>query len=718
MIKQRNKFYLNNFFCRSLLMLMIAANLFSAISFAQVSITDSLEKKLKEVQGYEKINLLNKLSFLSQRYSIEKSKAYAKEAYDLSVENNFDYGKAEALNNLGFIFYHDNDLNSAEKNFLSAKKIFQEIKNKNGLARTLNYIGLINWRRNKFVEAFKYYREANSIATQINNLEISGEAINYMGLIYWKWSQYSKALDYFFKSLKIQEQIGNRFGIGLALNNIANIYNEMNQPDRAIPYSNRVLKIFNEEEDKYILGRAYNILGVSYFKKNDFDKAIFYQNESLRLKKVSGELGGMAFSYNDLGDIYFERKNYKSAIENYNEALRIRKQLNDKFGIASTLLSIAKVELANNNLTEAEKSLNESLLNASQIGNINLTAQAYKELSDLYYRKGNPSLALNYLKKNSELIDSIYNKEAKNKIAELTVIYDLDSKENELKIKNLEIEKEQSKNIFFILFGVVILAASVMLIYRNMKLRKTYKELDIKSQELQKAISSRDKFFSIMSHDLRSPFFGIKSMTEILSDPNEVITEAERKDFMIKLNRAVKDVYSLIENLIEWSKIQTNRIEYRPDNYDLYDDLTSILMMLSFNAEHKKIKIENKINTPIEVFADQQMVHSVLLNLITNAIKFTRENGLIEIFSSIENEFVKICVKDNGVGIPKEIKEKLFKSDSRISSRGTNQEKGTGLGLLLCKEFVEKNGGTLSFDTKEGEGTTFCFTLPKSKAQE
>lgn len=699
-------------------MLMIAANLFSTESFAQVSITDSLEKKLKEVQGYEKINLLNELSLLSQRHSIEKSKAFAKEAYDLSVKENFDYGKAEALNNLGFIFYHDNDLINAEKTFLTAKKLFQEIKNKKGLARTLNYLGLINWRRNKFVEAFKYYREANSIATQLNNLEISGEAINYMGLIYWKWSQYSKALDYFFKSLKIQEQIGNRFGIGLALNNIANIYNEMNQPDRAIQYSNHVLKIFKEEEDKYILGRAYNILGVSYFKKNDFDKAIFYQNESLRLKKVSGELGGMAYSYNDLGDIYFKRKNYTAALKNYNEALRIRKQLNDKFGIASTLLSIAKVELVNNNLADAEKSLNESLLNASQIGNINLTAQAYKELSDLYYKKGNPTLALTYLKKNSELIDSIYNKEAKNKIAELTVIYDLDSKENELKIKNLQIEKEQNKNIFLILFVVFILTGASLLFYRNMKLRKTHKELDIKSRELEKAISSRDKFFSIMSHDLRSPFFGIKSMTEILSDPNEVITEAERKDFMLKLNRTVKDVYSLVENLIEWSKIQTNRIEYRPENYDLYDDLNSILMMLSFNAEHKKITIENRINPPLEVFADQQMVHSVLLNLISNAIKFTNENGLIEIFSTIEDDFVKICVKDNGIGIPNEIKEKLFQSDSRISTRGTNQEKGTGLGLLLCKEFVEKNGGSLSFDTKEGEGTTFCFTLPKSKAQE
>lgn len=714
--KQR-AFNLMNLNCRKLLSIIVAI-LFSSVSYSQVSQIDSLEKELTKVQGNEKINLLNKLSFLSQRFSIEKSKVYAKEAYELSLEKNYDYGKAEALNNLGFIFYHDNDLVNAQKNFLLAKKIFEEIKNKTGLARSLNYLGLINWRRNKFVEAFKYYREANSFATQANNIEISGEAINYMGLIYWKWSQYSKALDYFFKSLKIQEQAGNNFGIGLALNNIANIYNEMNQPDKAIQYTNRVFKFFKKDENKYILGRAYNILGVSYFKKNDFEKAIEYQNESLNFKKMSGEIGSMAYSYNDLGDIYFARKNYKTALENYNEALKIRKQLNDKFGIAATLLSIAKVELANNNIVNAEKSLKESIQNATLIGNVNLIAQAYKELSELYYKKGNPELAYNFLKMNSELADSIYNKEAKNKIAELTVIYDLDSKEHELKIKNLEIEKEQSKNNFFIVIGLIVLSATTLLFYRNRILRKTYNELDIKSHELQKAISSRDKFFSIMSHDLRSPFFGIKSMIEILADPNEVASEEEKKDYMKKLNSTVKDVYSLIENLIEWSKIQTNRIEYRPENYDLYDDLNSILLMLNFNAGHKKIKIENRINPPLEVFADQQMIHSVLLNLITNAIKFTRENGLIEIYSTIENEHVKICVKDNGVGIPDDIKEKLFKPDTRISSRGTNQEKGTGLGLLLCKEFIEKNGGTLSFTTKESEGTTFCFTLPRNKPQQ
>lgn len=709
-------------FCRYISYFIVTAFLFPSITFSQEEEINKLEYLLSKTTGKEKINTLNKLSELTRSISFEKTNEYAQKALKLSIQENYDFGKAQAYNNIGFLLYRNNELDKAENLYKQALIIFKELKSKIEQAKTLNYLGLIYWRKNDFVTAFKYYREAQKISREINQTNIEAEALDYMGLIYWKWSQYSKALEYFYKSFQLHEKNGNKFGIALALNNISFMYNEMNQPDLAIYYANKILNDDNIKTNKYAIGRTYNNLGVSFFKKNELDKSIYYQNKSLEVKRESNDKSGMAFSFNDLGDIYFKQKNYNLAFENYNQALSIRKELNDKFGIASTLLSIAKVQIENNDLKNAEISLEEAIKNSENIKNINLTSQAYKELSDLQFKKGNVTKAYYYLLKHTELIDSIYNKQSLDKIAELTVIYDLDAKENELKIKNLEIEKTQTIKIFFSIFVIIILIILLGLLLWNKKLRATTKqlnekneEIDKKSKDLEQAIKTRDKFFSIISHDLRSPFFGIKSMTEILSDPNEEITDEERKEYLIKLNKTVKDVYNLIDNLIEWSKIQTNRIEHQPMNFDLYDDVSSIINLIGINAEHKKIKIVNKLKSPVVIYADQQMIHSVVLNLISNAVKFTRENGLIEIFSIDEDEFIKICVKDNGIGISDEIKSKLFLVDTRISTRGTNQEKGTGLGLLLSKELIEKNGGKIWFESKENEGTTFCFTVPKAK---
>lgn len=712
----------NAFYCCFLFYFLIVAFLFPVISFSQTEEYFKLEDLLSKTNGKEKINVLNKLSEISRSISFEKANKFAEEALKLSLKDDYEYGKAQAYNNLGFVNYRVNKLLVAEKYYKDALKIFEELKSEYDKAKTLNYFGLLYWRKNDFVKAFKYYRDAQNISSKNNFSLIEAEATNYMGLIYWKWSQYSKALEYFFNSNKLYQQNGDNFGIGTTLNNISFMYNEMEQPDLAIFYSTKILEDSKLTHYKYVLGRAYNILGVSYFKKGDIEKAISYQLKSLDIKKESGEKNGMAFSYNDLGDIYLKQNNFDLAYNNYELALEIRKELNDKFGISSTLLSIAKVQIATNKLNDAEKSLNQAIENAKEIKNLSLVSQAYKHLSNLYSKEGNTSKALYFLSKHSELVDSIYNKVSLEKIAELTVIHDLEAKEKELKIKNLEIENNRTLKIFFSIFILVILIILFFLLINNKKLRYTSKQLNEKnleiakkSKDLEQAIKTRDKFFSIISHDLRSPFFGIKSMAEILSDPNEEITKEERIEYTHKLNRSVKDVYNLIENLIEWSKIQTNRIEHRPENFDLYDDLVTILNLISINAEHKKIKIVNKLNPPFEVFADQQMIYSVLLNLISNAVKFTKENGLIEIYSVEEIDYHRICIKDNGIGMSDEVKSKIFSIESKISMRGTNNEKGTGLGLLLCKELVEKNGGVISFESKENEGTTFCFTIPKAK---
>ncbi len=704
--------------------LILIGVFFSSAVIAQVNDAAELEKRLPSLKGKERVDVLNSLSYLLKRSSFEKSRTYAEEALRLSKLDGYNLGEANALNNLGFAEYTLNNLEKAEDLYHNALSIFREIKDEKEIARTQNQLGLIHWRRNQFVSAFRRYREALNLANNSGAQELAAEALNYIGLIYWKWSDYGKAIDYFFRSLKIKETLNDKFEIGLTLNNIAFVYNEMNQVDQSIIYSNKVLEMTDSLKNSYVLGRVLNNLGVSYFKKKNYDKATYYQNESLKIKKQSGDKSGMAYSYNDLGNLFLAKKQYDEALVYYNRSIEIRKQLNDKFGIASVLFDIAVVQKAKGNIKVAQTSFKSALDYALSIGNKRLEANIYRELSEINRATGNNGLAFTYLKKYSTILDSVWSKETRDKILELSVIYDVDSKDNELRIKSLEIEKEQNKTVYgYIVFFLALIAIVVLykryLSVKQVKkqLEKVNKDIKEKSKALESTIKSRDRFFSIISHDLKSPFFGLKGLAEILAEDSEELTEEEKNTFLVKLNRTVKDIYMLLENLLDWSRLQSKIMEYSPEVFDLFDELSHSLFLLSQNAERKSIKLINTVPEGTNVLADRRMIHSVIQNLVTNAIKFTYEKGKVEITAQSLENVVIVNVIDHGIGMPSEFKDKLFQIDSQTTSRGTNDEKGTGLGLIICKELVEMNGGQISFVSQENKGTTFTFTLPRAKVQ-
>lgn len=693
-------------------------------SFAQTKEVEELESRLINLKGVDRVDVLNSLSTLLKRSSFDKSKTYAEEALKLSREIEDNNGEAKALANIGFAEYTQNNLEKAERLYLSALVIFQDSNNDIETARTHNQIGLIYWRRNQFISAFKSYREAQKIADKAGAKELSAEALNYMGLIYWKWSDYNKAIDYFFNALKIKEALGDKFEIGLTLNNIAFLYNEMDQVEQSIVYSNKVMDLVKELKDNYVLGRVLNNLGVSYYKRKEFQKAAYYQKESLRIKEEAGDKSGMAYSYNDLGNIFLAEKKYDEALNQFNHSLEIRTQLKDKFGIATVLFSIAKTQKQKGNATLAHNSFYTVLDTAIAINNKRLEANIYKELADLNRVAGNNDLAFKYLNKYSSIIDSVLSKESRDKILELSVIYDVNSKDNELKIKNLEIEREQTKIYlgYFIFISFLIAIVVLHTRYTSVKkvkheLEKTNKDLQEKSKTLEETIKTRDRFFSIFAHDLRSPFFGFKGLVEIVADEEEELSDEEKKRYLNKLSRSVKEINMLLENLLDWSRLQSKQFVYNPEVFNLHEEISQTLFLLLPNAELKGIKLVNNIADSTFVIADRRMIQSVIQNLVSNAIKFTLEKGKIEVTSQSLENFVTINVIDQGIGIPAEFKDKLFKIDGQITSRGTNDEKGTGLGLIICKELIEMNGGQISFVSEETKGTTFTFTLPKAKVK-
>jgi len=231
-------------------------------------------------------------------------------------------------------------------------------------------------------------------------------------------------------------------------------------------------------------------------------------------------------------------------------------------------------------------------------------------------------------------------------------------------------------------------------------------------EELEKLNQEKNKFFSIIAHDLRSPFTSLLGFTALLEQRADSLTPDKVKDYAVTVNDSATRVFKLLENLLEWSRLQMDRVEIDPRDFPLDDVAGKTLDILGPVAQEKGLTLQEDGKAP-HVFADPNTVDAIIRNLVNNAIKFTPHGGTITVnYETTPDNFARINVIDTGVGMSPETAEKIFGLSDNITTQGTNGEKGTGLGLLLCKELVERNGGKISVASELDIGSTFSFTLP------
>jgi PAS domain S-box-containing protein len=255
-----------------------------------------------------------------------------------------------------------------------------------------------------------------------------------------------------------------------------------------------------------------------------------------------------------------------------------------------------------------------------------------------------------------------------------------------------------------------------IVILQNVSRRKEAEQkLKEYADELKNSNAAKDKFFSIISHDLRNPFHTILGASEFLSMYAEDLTMDEFKETSSNIYSAAKNVYNLLTNLLEWARVQTGKLEVKKSIFGINELFSSMIELYQENADHKKISLINEYSGRHSISADRYMIEAVLRNLVSNAIKFTKSGGTVVLSAEDIGDFISISVNDNGIGIATEDTPKLFNYDQHFSLKGTNNETGTGLGLAICKDFVEKNGGQISVESKKGSGSTFKVFLPNNK---
>ncbi|MCY1719896.1 hybrid sensor histidine kinase/response regulator [Prolixibacteraceae bacterium Z1-6] len=272
---------------------------------------------------------------------------------------------------------------------------------------------------------------------------------------------------------------------------------------------------------------------------------------------------------------------------------------------------------------------------------------------------------------------------------------------------------------------VLTVKEAIKSFFQEIKIRKQNKELLTlnasledqvakRTEELRLANAEKDKFFSIIAHDLKSPFNALLGLSEIMIENWDVLPDEDKIEFTKDIHNASENTYNLLKNLLEWTRSQTGRISIEPSKFHPAEIVEENFTVLKQHADSKQISITNEIEKDYACLADKNMVSTVFRNLISNAIKFTNPGGKITVSSTANGNFCTFNISDNGIGMNEDTLKELFNLSNKSQRAGTSQESGTGLGLILCKEFVEKNGGNISVSSKENQGSTFSFSLTKA----
>lgn len=629
----------------------------------------------------------------------------------------------------------DKNPNKARSHGLKAIEIARKLDDTAVLYNVLSKVGFDEYSCGRFNDALIYFLENERLAVILkDSIKLAAACLN-LGAVYDEMGDYQNALNYYLKSLSLHESLSDSVGVAYCNVNLGVLCSKNEQDKKAIFYLNNAIEISSALELNDLKYTCENNLGLIYYSERKYDSALRIYHDALGTSRHINVKDYEPVLINNIGLVYLAQGNHLLAEENFLQAYKKSLQFSDKklqntikLNLAELYLYKAKKLKGNQGRKSFNKSVEFALSTidfSSEHSNFDNEMYAYEILTEAYSGLGDYKESCNYQSKYIKMLKQSSVEEKNRELELLSSKYKAEKQSIEIEklAKENQVEKLKSDNQkLYLMVSIVMVIASLLIaiaLYRLYRVKtKNLKELDKKNREINKLITEleasnkvKDKFFSIIAHDLKNPFSVLMGMSDLLKTSVDNLHTEDIKEFATMINSASTDTYQLLTELLEWSRLQTKSINPQPVKLNVATEVDNTIKLLSAQADKKGLELNNSIEKGTFVLADKKMLNTILRNLVSNSIKFT-SSGSITI-SSITNEFVEISVSDTGIGIAKENLRKLFRVDEMFTTKGTRKETGTGLGLILCKEMVELNGGKISVESQEGKGTIFTFSLPK-----
>lgn len=597
-----------------------------------------------------------------------------------------------------------------------------------GLVNLLNSIST-EYMLVKLDSMIYFARKSIEIARSIGYPLGEASAIGNIAKAYYVKGSYELSLKHAIAAKSASEKIKDRLGLAYALNSIGLIHLTQNKRTEAIQDFLKALKLATEANNVKLQASVYINLGLAFTENNRPDFALKYLGIGLEHCKKYSLNSYSAMLLNRMAETYYSLKRYEKALEHYRLVLS-KPEYKNSWEYSLAYAGIARIQLERGHSAEAIENAEKALSYAREVNAKYDISSALKILYSAYQKQQDYTNAFKYLELEKQYSDSLFSEAKDKEINRLNL--QLKQAEN---IQLQKLNEQKSKQLKFIRKVTILIAAlalflliKTILVFRFSRQKtKLNHDLKLKSQaveeqnqlileqnlQLETLNKTKDQLFSVIGHDLRAPFGSIIKAMEMMREGS--MSDTDLKFFLDGFYEKLRETSDMLDNLVTWASSQQFGIRARPLNIDLCRQADEILSIYDGLLKEKNIEFKHVRMPDANVFADPDHVRIIIQNLIANAIKFTPQHGNISIFYTADPGRIAIHIQDSGIGISAEKISKLFSlAGKEISTYGTKNEKGIGIGLLLVKKFADENAALISITSKEGEGSEFTVSFGRT----
>ena len=574
---------------------------------------------------------------------------------------------------------------------------------------TINNRVIKLFKQENYSDCYNLAKDLYSLSKDANDTILVFNSLYYMGFSNQRMGNMEKAIDYNMRAYEVSQSLQRLDLQSSILNNIGNVYMVNDEDSVAAVYFEKSIEIeknLGESRRSQLAVRLGNV-STAYMKLGRCEDAISAAEEGLRIDKEIGRPNKIAIRLNQLGDVYVACGRQQDAIQCEREAYSYFEKAGSKYGMSIVLHSLGEMYEQDSNIDSALFFFHKSLECAEIIDNKLLIQEISKSLYNIY-KDTNPRLAIDYYEQYVNIKDSIFNEKNQKMLNDFQVRYS--TREKDLEIELYKRDNQYHENVLRLtMLLIFLLIITIILLIRNGISRKRRNAVLLELNNI------KNRSISVLSHDLKNPVIAQKMVLNHLYENYDEISDEDMKMYIAALTDSVNSLEELLVNMLEWTKFEMKRMEYKPINFDIRDIcFNEVVPLFNTIAQKKQITIREcdvKLDSYI-VYSDIRMISAVLRNLVSNALKFSSDGKEVVICFVDLGDKIKIVVKDYGVGLSED-KVKLLLSGKSFTTLGTKGEQGSGIGMDLINKMLHQCNSELNITSVLGEGSEFSFVLKK-----